>query len=41
VRATRYGCTDKDTPRFSKAAFDLLHRRYPKSPWAEKTKYWY
>lgn len=41
VRATRYGCADKDTPRVSKAAFDLLHRRYPKSPWAAKTKYWY
>jgi len=41
VRATRYGCSDKDTPRVSKAAFDLLHRRYPKSPWAEKTKYRY
>jgi len=41
VRATRYGCTDKDTPRVSKAAFDLLHRRYPRSPWAEKTKYRY
>jgi hypothetical protein len=41
VRATRYGCTDADTGKFSKAAFDLLHERYPKSPWAQKTKYWY
>lgn len=41
VRATRYGCTDKDTPKFSKAAFDVLHKRYPNSDWAKKTKYWY
>jgi hypothetical protein len=41
VRATRFGCTDADTGTFSKAAFDLLHQRYPKSSWAQKTKYWY
>jgi hypothetical protein len=41
VRATRYGCTDVETGKFSKQAFDLLHQRYPKSPWAEKTPYWY
>jgi hypothetical protein len=41
VKATRYGCTDADTAALSKAAFDLLHQRYPKSPWAQKTKYWY
>jgi hypothetical protein len=41
VKATRYGCADADTGQFSKAAFDLLHERYPKSPWAQKTKYWY
>jgi hypothetical protein len=41
VRATRFGCTDAETGMLSKAAFDLLHQRYPKSPWAQKTKYWY
>jgi hypothetical protein len=41
VKATHFGCTDADTGKFSKAAFDLLHERYPKSPWAQKTKYWY
>lgn len=41
VRATRYGCTDSDTGDFSKRAFDLLHRRYPNSPWASQTKYWF
>ena len=41
VRTTRYGCVDDDTSGFSKAAFELLHRRYPNSEWANKTKYWY
>jgi TolA-binding protein len=41
VRATRYGCTDDDTGKVSKEAFDLLHERYPKSPWTEKTPYWF
>ena len=31
VRSTRYGCTDKETGRWSKAAYDLLHQRYPKT----------
>ena len=41
VRSTRYGCTDKDTGRWSKAAFDLLHSRYPNTTWANNTKYWF
>jgi TolA-binding protein len=41
VQSTRFGCTDADTGALSKAAFDLLHQRYPKSSWAQKTKYWY
>jgi hypothetical protein len=41
VTSTRRGCTDKETGRWSKAAFDLLHRRYPNSPWTRKTKYWF
>jgi len=41
VTSTRRGCTDKESGRWSKAAFDLLHRRYPNSPWARKTKYWF
>jgi hypothetical protein len=39
VRATRYGC-EPATP-LSKQAFELLHRRYPKSDWTEKTPYYY
>ncbi|HSR68681.1 MAG TPA: hypothetical protein VLU25_12150 [Acidobacteriota bacterium] len=41
VRSTRYGCHSADTGKASRAAFRLLHRRYPKSQWAEKTPYWY
>lgn len=41
VRTTRFGCTDKDSARWSKAAFDLLHRKYPNNPWTKKTPYWF
>ena len=48
VRATRYGASewnDKASGEaihaVSKEAFDLLHRDYPQSPWAAKTKYYY
>ncbi len=41
VKSTRFGCTDSQTGRWSKAAFDLLHRRYPTSSWAKETKYWF
>ncbi len=41
VRATRIGCTDENTSAYSKRAFGLLHSRYPKSDWAEKTPYHY
>jgi hypothetical protein len=41
VRSTRFGCTDAETGRWSKAAYDLLHRRYPNTTWAKNTKYWF
>jgi hypothetical protein len=41
VNTTRHGCTDKETGRWSKAAYDLLHRKYPNTSWAKKTKYWF
>jgi hypothetical protein len=41
VRATREGCADSATKALSKAAFQHLHARYPKSPWAVRTKYWF
>jgi hypothetical protein len=41
VRATREGCTNDETGNLSRAAFQLLKKRYGKSVWARKTKYWY
>lgn len=41
VRTTRYGCTDKQTGRWSKAAYDLLHQRYPNNQWTKQTPYWF
>jgi hypothetical protein len=41
VRATRYGVTEQESSRYSKEAFDILHRKYPTSPWAKQTKYWF
>lgn len=41
VMTTRFGCTDKNSGRWSKAAFDALHRKYPNSSWAKKTPYWF
>ncbi|HEY0079530.1 MAG TPA: hypothetical protein VGB73_13035 [Pyrinomonadaceae bacterium] len=41
VRSTRYGCSDAGTGALSKAAFQTLHKRYPKSEWAKKTPYWF
>ena len=42
VRVTRYGCQrDGRNGRYSRRAFQVLHKRYAQSPWAEKTPYWY
>jgi hypothetical protein len=41
VRATHYGCTNAETSTLSKAAFEFLHKHYPESEWAAKTKYYY
>lgn len=41
VRSTRFGCTNVETSKLSKAAFDFLHERYPDSEWTAKTKYYY
>jgi hypothetical protein len=41
VRSTRYGCSDTDTGKYSKQAFDILHKRYPNSAWTKQTPYWF
>jgi len=40
VRATRYGCANDDGAT-SRAAFQLLHRRYGGSEWAAQTPFWF
>ena len=39
VRATRYGCPDDDTSEVSCAAFRMLARKFPRSPWTKRTPY--
>jgi hypothetical protein len=46
VQGTRWGCSRFDSKgtaqnAMSKEAFEMLHRLYPKSEWAIKTKYYY
>jgi hypothetical protein len=42
IRVTRYGCKEvAGNGAISKAAFDLLHRRYPRNEWTQKTPYWF
>ncbi len=43
VVVTRYGCRNGDasTGRISKAAYDLLHKQYPKNQWTAQTPYWF
>ena len=41
VKTTRYGCPNQESGRWSKAAFELLHRKYPNTTWAKKTPYWF
>jgi hypothetical protein len=41
VMSTRGGCLDKDAATLSRKAWDLLHKRYPGSEWAQKTPYFY
>ena len=42
VQATRIGCrSPDDNAAWSKAAFALLHRRYPNSDWTKRTPYWF
>lgn len=41
VRGGRYACKDAGTQAASKRAFQVLHKKYPKSPWTAKTPYYY
>ncbi len=42
VKTTRYGCySDGPHGAYSRAAWTELHKRFPKTSWAIKTKYWF
>jgi hypothetical protein len=42
VRATRYACRrPPDVGPWSRAAFEMLHDRFPGSVWAAETPYWF
>ncbi|MDQ4123412.1 MAG: hypothetical protein M3209_18405 [Acidobacteriota bacterium] len=41
VRATRYGCQDCETGKWSKQAHDILKAHFSRSEWAKKTPYWF
>jgi hypothetical protein len=43
VRVTRWACRSDRVPHgpSSRRAYAILHRDYPDSEWARKTKYWY
>jgi hypothetical protein len=41
ITAVHLGCSNSQGTELAKSAFQLLHRRYSDSPWAEKGKVWY
>ena len=41
LRAVHLGCSNDKGTELARSAFQLLHHRYPDSPWAEKGKVWY
>ncbi len=41
VRSTRYGCRDTNTLRNSKAAFDILQKRFRGNAWTKKTPFYF
>jgi hypothetical protein len=41
VKSTRYGCNDENSGKYSREAFQLLHKKYKSSRWTEKTPYWF
>jgi len=41
IAGARRTCPDSEMRNAARRAFDVLHKRYPKSNWAKETKYWY
>ncbi|MDD5462971.1 MAG: hypothetical protein PHG00_15285 [Methylococcales bacterium] len=41
VKAPRYGCQNCATGKASKAAYDVLNKRFKNTEWKKKTPYWF
>ena len=41
VRAGHYGCVDVNSWKVTRAAFQMLHLRYPASSWTKRTPTWF
>ncbi len=41
VMVTGFRSDGGENGKYSEQAFNLLHRKFPKSPWTARTKYWY
>jgi hypothetical protein len=41
IEGTRWACGDDDTDALAEQAFGVLKKRYPKTKWAQQTKYWH
>lgn len=41
VKATRFGCTNDTTTKYSRAAFQMLHKNFPNNEWTKKTPYYF
>jgi hypothetical protein len=41
VEGWRWSCWDEEGWQTSRTAFQTLHRQFPQSEWARKTRYWY
>ena len=41
VQSSRGGCVDADRTAISKKAWQILHRRFPDSMWADQAPYFY
>lgn len=40
-RVSRYACSEEGNKNYSHTLFTLLHKRYPRSQWTEKTRVWF
>lgn len=41
IKMPRWGCRATDSSKYSKAAYVLLHAKYPTTSWANKAEYYY